>query len=99
MSACWRCGIVRVCDSSQVSFKGFFCVCVKLMLARWISLIDYISVSGTMERNVLEYVDHLHEHFVNPCSINDKGRYNVPNDPNEGYRYVLSLRRFSQTAD
>jgi L-fuconate dehydratase len=42
-----------------------------------------------MERNVLEYVDHLHEHFVSPCSINDKGRYNVPNDPNEGYRYVL----------
>lgn len=53
-----------------------------------VSLIDYISVSGTMERNVLEYVDHLHEHFVNPCSINDKGRYNVPNDPNEGYRCV-----------
>jgi len=50
------------------------------------SLIDYISVSGTMERNVLEYVDHLHEHFINPCSINEKGRYNVPNNPNEGYR-------------
>ncbi|KAF8634254.1 hypothetical protein AX15_001004 [Amanita polypyramis BW_CC] len=50
-----------------------------------LSLIDYIAVSGTMERNVLEYVDHLHEHFVNPCSINDKGRYNVPSNPNEGY--------------
>lgn len=44
-----------------------------------------------MERNVLEYVDHLHEHFVTPCSINDKGRYNVPNNPNEGYRYVNTL--------
>ncbi|KAK7466101.1 hypothetical protein VKT23_004826 [Stygiomarasmius scandens] len=50
-----------------------------------LSLIDYIAVSGTMERNVLEFVDHLHEHFVTPCSINSKGRYNVPTNANEGY--------------
>ncbi|KAJ7634490.1 enolase C-terminal domain-like protein [Roridomyces roridus] len=50
-----------------------------------LSLIDYIAVSGTMERNVLEFVDHLHEHFVTPCSINKNGRYNVPNNPGEGY--------------
>ncbi|KAF8269080.1 enolase C-terminal domain-like protein [Lactarius quietus] len=50
-----------------------------------LSLIDYIAVSGTMERNVLEYVDHLHEHFLYPCSINQKGRYNVPINPVEGY--------------
>lgn len=50
-----------------------------------LSLIDYISVSSTMERNVLEYVDHLHEHFVNPCSINEEGRYNIPTNPSEGY--------------
>ncbi|KAI0280050.1 enolase C-terminal domain-like protein [Russula aff. rugulosa BPL654] len=50
-----------------------------------LSLIDYIAVSGTMERNVLEYVDHLHEHFLYPCSINERGRYNVPNNPVEGY--------------
>lgn len=58
------------------------------------SLIDYIAVSGTMERNVLEYVDHLHEHFLYPCSINERGRYNVPNNPVEGYRlrYVLAHR-------
>ncbi|KAF9225759.1 enolase C-terminal domain-like protein [Gyrodon lividus] len=50
-----------------------------------LSLIDYIAVSGTMERNVLEFVDHLHEHFLYPCSINSKGRYNVPLNPAEGY--------------
>ncbi|KAF8690242.1 hypothetical protein AX14_003044 [Amanita brunnescens Koide BX004] len=50
-----------------------------------LSLIDYIAISGTMERNVLEYVDHLHEHFIHPCSINAQGRYNVPSDPDEGY--------------
>lgn len=42
-----------------------------------------------MERNVLEFTDHLHEHFVNPCTMNGYGRYNVPNDPKEGYRCVL----------
>lgn len=51
-----------------------------------LSLIDYIAVSGTMERNVLEFVDHLHEHFVYPCSINKQGRYNIPNHEDEGYR-------------
>jgi len=50
-----------------------------------LSLVDYIAVSGTMERNVLEYVDHLHEHFLYPCSINERGRYNVPSNPIEGY--------------
>jgi len=50
-----------------------------------LSLIDYIAVSGTMERNVLEFVDHLHEHFKYPCSINAQGRYNVPINAEEGY--------------
>ncbi|KAI0249944.1 enolase C-terminal domain-like protein [Lactifluus subvellereus] len=50
-----------------------------------LSLIDYIAISGTMERNVLEYTDHLHEHFLYPCSISKKGRYTVPNNPVEGY--------------
>ncbi|KIY47845.1 enolase C-terminal domain-like protein [Fistulina hepatica ATCC 64428] len=50
-----------------------------------LSLIDYIAVSGSMERNVLEFVDHLHEHFYYPCSINKQGRYNVPLNPKEGY--------------
>ena len=39
-----------------------------------------------MERNVLEFVDHLHEHFLYPCSINKSGRYNVPDNAQEGYR-------------
>ena len=65
------------------------------ILASLNSLIDYIAVSGTMERNVLEFVDHLHEHFLNPCSINNNGRYNVPTNPDEGYRSVaLGFLRF-----
>ncbi|XP_006463191.1 hypothetical protein AGABI2DRAFT_186852 [Agaricus bisporus var. bisporus H97] len=61
-----------------------------------LSLIDYIAVSGSMERNVLEYVDHLHEHFVTPCSINDKGRYNVPNNPNEGYSIEMREKSIAE---
>ncbi|KAL7008146.1 hypothetical protein EMMF5_002328 [Cystobasidiomycetes sp. EMM_F5] len=50
-----------------------------------LSLIDYIAVSGSMERNVLEFVDHLHEHFVWPVAINERGRYKVPLASDEGY--------------
>lgn len=34
-----------------------------------LSMIDYLCVSGTKEGRVIEYVDHLHEHFVEPCDI------------------------------
>lgn len=34
-----------------------------------LSMIDYLCFSGTMEDRVIEYVDHLHEHFVDPCVI------------------------------
>jgi L-fuconate dehydratase len=34
-----------------------------------LSMIDYLAVSGTKEGRVIEYVDHLHEHFVTPCVI------------------------------
>ncbi|MDF0699577.1 L-fuconate dehydratase [Rhizobium sp. MC63] len=36
-----------------------------------LSMIDYVAVSGTKEGRVIEYVDHLHEHFLDPCRIED----------------------------
>ncbi|WP_085919006.1 L-fuconate dehydratase [Halomonas sp. CSM-2] len=42
-----------------------------------ISMFDYIAVSGSLEGRVLEYVDHLHEHFVDPVVVR-QGRYQVP---------------------
>lgn len=36
-----------------------------------LSMIDYLCFSGTMEDRVIEYVDHLHEHFIDPCVIRD----------------------------
>ena len=45
-----------------------------------LSMVDYISISGSMEGRVIEYVDHLHEHFIDPVVIK-KGRYQVPKLP------------------
>jgi L-fuconate dehydratase len=45
-----------------------------------IAMFDYIAVSGTMENRVLEYVDHLQEHFIDPIRVRD-GRYLAPQAP------------------
>ncbi len=45
-----------------------------------LSSIDYIAVSGRLENRYLEYVDHLHEHFVEPVVIH-QGRYQLPLKP------------------
>jgi len=42
-----------------------------------LSMFDYLRVSKSMEDRVIEYVDHLHEHFVTPVVIR-KGRYMPP---------------------
>ncbi|HEX4508628.1 MAG TPA: L-fuconate dehydratase [Burkholderiaceae bacterium] len=34
-----------------------------------LSMIDYLCIAGTKEGRVIEYVDHLHEHFVDPCVV------------------------------
>jgi len=34
-----------------------------------LSLFDYVAVTGSMEHRVIEYVDHLHEHFVDPVRM------------------------------
>lgn len=51
-----------------------------------ISLFDYIAVSGSLDGRILEYVDHLHEHFVDPVRI-ERGRYQVPEAP--GYSITM----------
>ncbi len=51
-----------------------------------LSMFDYIAVSGTMEGRVIEYVDHLHEHFEDPVRIR-AGRYLAPSKP--GYSITI----------
>src|SRR5215204_1946459 len=45
-----------------------------------LSIFDYIAVGASLEDRILEYVDHLHEHFVDPVEIR-AGRYVPPQVP------------------
>jgi len=45
-----------------------------------LSMIDYVAVSGTKDGRVIEYVDHLHEHFLDPCLI-ENAAYMPPTLP------------------
>jgi L-fuconate dehydratase len=49
-------------------------------LVQHLSIIDYVVISGTLENRVTEYVDHLHEHFVDPCIV-ENGAYKMPRSP------------------
>jgi L-fuconate dehydratase len=63
-------------------------------LVQHLSVFDYVAVSGTLESRVTEYVDHLHEHFVDPCIVED-GAYRLPTAP--GYSaemHPASIERF-----
>ncbi|CAF0920705.1 unnamed protein product [Rotaria sp. Silwood1] len=49
-------------------------------LVQHLSMIDFIVVSGTWKHSIIEFSDHLHEHFEDPCIIKN-GRYVAPNKP------------------
>ncbi|MFI6479734.1 L-fuconate dehydratase [Nonomuraea sp. NPDC050663] len=49
-------------------------------LVQHLSMFDYVAVSASMEGRVIEYVDHLHEHFVDPVVI-ENGSYRAPVRP------------------
>jgi L-fuconate dehydratase len=51
-----------------------------------LSIFDYIAISGSLDDRVCEYVDHLHEHFVDPCVIRN-ARYIPPTRP--GYSITI----------
>ena len=49
-------------------------------LVQHLSMFDFVAVSGSLDDRVIEYVDHLHEHFVDPVRI-DRARYLAPERP------------------
>jgi L-fuconate dehydratase len=60
-----------------------------------LSIFDYVCVSASLEDRIVEYVDHLHEHFVDPVVIRG-GRYVAPTAP--GYSITMkaeSLREYA----
>ncbi len=60
-----------------------------------LAMIDYICVSGSLENRIIEYVDHLHEHFLDPVVIKN-GAYMPPSMP--GYSIEMkseSLEKYN----
>jgi L-fuconate dehydratase len=62
-------------------------------MVQHLSMFDYVAVSGTMEKRVAEFVDHLHEHFVDPVVIR-RARYMPPTRPG----YSTEIREESRVA-
>jgi L-fuconate dehydratase len=64
-------------------------------LVQHLSVFDYVAVSGSLDHRVVEYVDHLHEHFTDPVVVKDSA-YVLPSKP--GYSaqmYDESVATFS----
>lgn len=55
-----------------------------------LSMIDYIVINGSLEDRIIEYVDHLHGHFLDPVVIKN-GAYMPPRLPG----YSITMRRQS----
>jgi L-fuconate dehydratase len=69
-------------------------------LVQHLAMADYIAISGSMEDRAIEFVDHLHEHFLDPVRIRD-GRYLTPSTPGfsaEMLRETLVQYRFPDGA-
>ncbi|PKT74508.1 fuconate dehydratase [Streptomyces populi] len=49
-------------------------------LVQHLSMFDFVALSGTTDDRVIEYVDHLHDHFTEPVVIRD-GHYTAPTAP------------------
>ncbi|MFS8197707.1 L-fuconate dehydratase [Streptomyces sp. CWNU-52B] len=49
-------------------------------LVQHLAMFDYVALAGTTENRVIEYVDHLHDHFLDPVVIRE-GRYTAPGAP------------------
>jgi len=63
-------------------------------LVQHLAMADYVAISGRQDRRVIEFVDHLHEHFVDPVSVIG-GHYVAPTTPGFGARmHADSIARF-----
>jgi L-fuconate dehydratase len=60
-----------------------------------LSLIDYVAIGGELDDRVIEYVEELHEHFVDPVQVRD-GRYLVPEAP--GYSIEMRSESLAEYA-
>jgi L-fuconate dehydratase len=63
-----------------------------------LSMFDFVAVSATTEGRMIEFVDHLHEHFLTPVVL-DHGAYRAPLAPGAGTEMLAASRdEYSVTA-
>ncbi len=58
-----------------------------------LQIFDYICVSASLDNRIVEYVDHLHEHFIDPVVIRS-GHYMPPTSP--GYSIQMKAESLAQ---
>jgi L-fuconate dehydratase len=64
-----------------------------------LSMFDFVAVSGTSEGRVIEFVDHLHEHFVTPV-VMQGGAYRAPTAAGAGTEmHAASRARYAFGSD
>ena len=67
-------------------------------MVQHLSMFDYIAITGTMENRVTEFVDHLHEHFVDPVVVR-RARYVPPSRPGYGTEIKAASRAVHRFPD
>ncbi len=60
-------------------------------LVQHLAMFDFIAITGTREGRVIEFVDHLHEHFADPVTI-ERGRYMAPRRPGYSSEIIPASR-------
>jgi L-fuconate dehydratase len=64
-------------------------------MVQHLSMFDFVAVSATMRDRVIEYVDHLHEHFLDPVRVVG-GRYLAPTAPGlSAQMHPASLKEYA----
>jgi L-fuconate dehydratase len=64
-----------------------------------LAMFDLVAVSGRIDNRMIEFVDHLHEHFVTPVEV-AAGRYRAPTAPGAGTEmHAASLARYTVPGD
>ncbi|MGI5141781.1 MULTISPECIES: L-fuconate dehydratase [unclassified Streptomyces] len=62
-------------------------------LVQHLSMFDFVALSGTTDDRVIEYVNHLHEHFLDPVAVRE-GHYIAPTAP--GFSAVMRPESIAQ---
>lgn len=68
-------------------------------IVRHLSFFDYVAVSGSLDGRMIEWVDHLHEHFTDPAVVVG-GKYVAPTEPGSSAEmFPESVREYEFRAE